>query len=141
MIKLETTTLLGGLTLAPVVAFLDQYVFDDWAFFSTLVVLVTVDTLLGVYKAWRLRQVSSTSFGKVFTKLLVYTAVLVATHAAAHLKAHGKPDLLLTWVDSLVYAAIVVREFISILEKAAALGVALPAWLLKRLKDFASRGE
>lgn len=133
--------LLGANILAPVVVFINKYVFDDWHFVLSLIVLVGVDTALGVYKAWRLNCVSSASFGKIFNKLAAYCAVLIATHAAAHLQANGKAVSLLTWLDGLVYAAIVVREFISILEKAGALGVAVPGWLLKRLRDFDAEGK
>lgn len=131
----------GGLLLGPVIVFINRYVFDDWAFFVTLMILVITDTGLGLYKAWRLKKVASNKFAKVFTKVLVYFALLVATHAAAHLKVNGKPDVLLTWLDGVVYAGIVVRELLSIVEKAGALGVIMPAFLMKRLRDFDDAGK
>lgn len=126
---------------AVLVKIINEYVFDDWQFVITMAVIIMVDTLLGVYKAWRNKQVSSALFSKVFKKMLVYMAILIATHAATHLQANGKQVSLLTWVDSLVYAAIVVREFISILEKAAALGVILPGGILKHLRNFGENSK
>ena len=130
-----------GLLLGPVIVFINRYVFDDWAFFIMLCVLVCVDTVLGIYKAWRLKTVASNIFAKVFTKVLVYFAMCIATHAAAHLKVNGNPDVLLTWIDGVVYAGIVFRELLSIVEKAGALGVIMPAFLLKRLRDFDDTGK
>lgn len=127
--------------LAVLVKLINEYVFDDWQFVCTLAVVITVDTLLGIYKAWRNKQVSSSRFSKLFNKILVYMAILIATHAAVHLQANGKPVLLLSWLDSLVYAGILVRELMSIIEKAGALGVMLPTWLLKRLQDFDENGK
>lgn len=139
--KIDLHALAAGLFASPVVMFLSEYVFDDAAFLITLTVLVSVDTALGVLKGYRKRNLSSTSFSKVFTKLLVYFALLIAAHAAAHLKVHGKPDVFLAWVDSVIYAGVVFRELLSIVEKAGALGVILPPWVLNKFRDFDDDGK
>lgn len=126
-----------GWVLSPVVWFVNRYLFNDWEFFITLCVVVLVDTLLGVWCAWRASEVSSRGFGRIIQKLGFYFLFLVATHALAQHRVQGEVNSLLTWVDSWCYAILLVREFLSILEKSAKLGLFHPpAWLLKRLAVF-----
>lgn len=140
-VNIDSLSAAGGLVGAPLIVFVERYVFDDWYFAAMLALIIAFDTGLGVYNAWQRKQVSSKAFGRLFKKLLIYVGLLVCTHAAAHLEANGKPVTLLSWLDGAVYAAFLVREFLSILEKAGALGVAVPAWLLKRLRDFDENGK
>lgn len=140
-VNIDTLSVGGGVVLGPVIVFVEKYIYEDWSFGGMLMIVVGIDTMLGYYKAHRLNDVSSSSWAKLFTKVMVYFALLVCAHTAAKMKVHGKPDILLTWVDSVIYAAIFMREFLSIVEKAGALGVALPKWLLKRLRDFDENGK
>ncbi len=125
----------------PCVEFLNIYVYDDWQFFISLCIVIGIDTVLGVWQRWRSRTLSSRGFGRVFAKVGFYSLFLIATHILATHKVRGQLNTLLTWVDSACYSLVLVREFLSILEHSAALGIFTPpAWLLQRLQQFAEQG-
>ena len=85
-----------------------------------MIVLVVIDTILGILVSIKAKKLSSEGYSMVFIKLIVYSLLLLATHAASRYKIHGSPSLL-SWVDSFVYASIAAREFLPILENAASL--------------------
>lgn len=129
--------MLAGWTLAPLVHFIERYVFDDWAFVMSLAVVVGVDTLLGIWLGWQQRRLSSRGFGRIFQKVAVYLLFLIAVHAAAHHTVDGKANTLLTWLDAVAYSTILARELLSIVEKTALLGLFHPPkGLVRRLEQL-----
>ncbi len=131
-----------GWSLAPLVQFVRQYVFDDFAFLLTLALVIGVDTVLGVWRALVQRRLSSAAFGRLFQKVAFYALFLIAVHAIARHTVNGQPNALLAWLDSVAYSLILVRELLSLLENSAALGLfAPPAWLVSRLEQFAATGR
>lgn len=142
MLEPKTWPLLPGWMLAPLVAFFERYVFADWAFIVNLAVIVAVDTVLGVLLAVRRRELSSEGFSRVLLKLVVYMLLLIATHTVTTYKVRDEVDSLLVWVDSMVYATIMVRELLSIFEKTSLLGIfSPPRWLLRHLDRFDESGN
>lgn len=124
------------------VQFVNTYVFADWHFVITLMVIIGADTALGLYVAYKHKHISSKGFAKMFNKVIVYMMFLICTHVATHISAQGKEVSLLSWMDSAIYSAIVVREILSIFEKCALINPTLiPVWILKRLKYFDDTGN
>lgn len=133
-----TLSLWLGWSFAPLLLYLKEHMFHDEDFIFSLFVVIGVDTLLGVWKAWARKEISSSGFGQVITKLLVYLLVLIAVWQITR----GSTNMLMGWIESAVYGMIMARELLSILENAAALGVlAPPKWLLQRLKQFDDNGQ
>jgi phage-related holin len=129
--------LVGG-ALAPLLDLLNRYVFSDWEFFISLCVVIGVDTVLGFWRALRDRRLSSRGFAHIFKKVGFYFLFLAATQAVAGHKVQGAQNDLLRWVDGVCYSIILVREFLSILEHSAAIGIfSAPHWLLQRLHKLA----
>lgn len=127
-----------GLALAPVVAFVEKYLFNDWQFLSFLVIIVALDTALSLIKHWRANSLSSTGFAKLFTKMIVYMSLLILTHLMTHYTVQGQPQTWLSWIDYGMYGSIMVREAISILENLAFISPDLvPKWIIKRLYKIA----
>jgi phage-related holin len=123
-----------GWMLAPVIQFVEQYVFDDWGFAASLMTVVAVDTLLGVWLQYRKGGISSAGFARLFQKVAVYGLFLVAVHAAATHAVRGQTNTLLGWLDAVAYASMLARELLSIVEKTARLGLYKPpAGLVRRL--------
>ena len=136
----EFGTFSGVLSL--LIMFIDKYVFNDWEFIFTLMVLIILDTLLGFYIAFKRREVSSDRFAKLFTKIIVYMVMLICSHAATTIKANGTDIMLLAWLDSVIYSGIVVREMLSLFEKCAIIQPNLvPQWIIKRLKQYNETGN
>src|SRR5574343_1730459 len=52
--------------------YMSEFVFNDFRFAAFLAILVMLDTVTGVWKAIKLKKVSSKGFGSVITKVLVY---------------------------------------------------------------------
>jgi toxin secretion/phage lysis holin len=128
--------------LSVVVGFVDKYVFSDWEFIFTLVVLIVLDTVLGFYLAWKRKEVSSDGFAKLFKKLIVYIVLLICSHTAATVKANGSEIIMLNWLDSVIYSGIIVREILSLFEKCAVIQPNLvPQWILERLRNYNEKGE
>lgn len=129
--------IIEGWFFAPVVYFVDKYLLSDWQFVMNLIVIVLIDTILGFIVAYKNKTISSRKFGKVLTKLLVYICLLSATHNVSHYTVHGEYNQLFQWLDSVVYATIMVRELLSVFEKTTLLGIFKPpAWLLEKFDIY-----
>lgn len=134
--------MLAGWSVTPIIEFLAQYIFSDWHFVFTMVVLVSIDLILGVMVASRRGNISSEKFSKTITKVLIYMLLLIATHIVSSFKVNGEINSIFSWLDSLVYSTIMVREFLSIVEKTAILGVfKLPNFIKEKLEIYGADGE
>lgn len=129
--------LLSGWLVAPIVQFVDRYVFNDWPFLISLAVVVSCDTLLGLWLSVRQRRLSSRGFGRLFQKVAAYGLFLVAVHAAATHTVAGQVNTLLGWLDAVAYSSVLARELLSIVEKTARLGLfSPPKALIERLEQL-----
>lgn len=128
--------------LANLVTYANTFIFKDWVFIWHLCVVIFLDTVLGVLVALKNKKFSSWGFGKVFTKISIYFVVLIATHNAGNFFTSSGVEFLVTIFDSTVYAAIMVREYLSLIEKMPALGIwNPPKWLFKRMQVWYETGE
>jgi phage-related holin len=131
-----------SLAIAPFVGFVETYLFSDWQFLRFLGVLIALDTGLGMAMSWRTRRISSNRFARLFQKSIVYLTLLVLVHVLCHFTVEGQRNQLFDWFSSFVYAAIMVREGISILEHLASLNPKLlPPWILQRLLELDKHGN
>jgi toxin secretion/phage lysis holin len=124
-----------------IVKTVETYVFSDWQFLKFLLVLISVDTLLGLVLSFKNHRLSSLEFSRLFTKMLVYLGFLVLTHILCHFTVEGRPNTLFGWFSTMAYSAIVVRESLSIFEHFREINPNLvPKWLVNRLKAFDANG-
>jgi toxin secretion/phage lysis holin len=130
---------LMGWGIAPFISFVNKYIFSDWQFAVFLVVICGVDTLLGAYKAIKLKEFSSKGFEMVFKKIIIYTCTLITVHVLVHFSIGNKAASVFAWFDYVIFSAIMVREAISIFENIAIIDPdAFPKSILKYLKQFDS---
>jgi toxin secretion/phage lysis holin len=128
-----------GWTLAPIIHFIEKYVFSDWEYLKFLFVITSADTALGFVKAIKLHQLSSRGFSMIFTKFTMYACALIATHVLVHFSVANKTYVVFSWFDTVIFSAIVVREAISIFENIALIEPNLfPSSILKYLHQFDS---
>ena len=128
--------------LKTVLDIVNVYLFSDWEFMISLLIITHIDTVLGVWLAVRNQQVSSRGFAGYFHKHIIYALFLIMCHVLTHLKIDGKEVAFFNWVNNMFYIAILVREAISILEKVGAIKPNLiPSWVLAYLKRFDSTGR
>ena len=108
----------------------DWFFHPNHAIVEVVSVLVLLDTVTGLLKAYRQHTISSSGFFRFALKLAVYL-VLLATAALLD-KVIQIP--LMSDSVTLMAAFLSVTEAISIMENIGALGFAIPAYLLKILK-------
>lgn len=137
-----TVPIIASIFTLPISEFFSRYIFDDWQFLIFLVLLISLDTLTGVIKAWKLKVVSSDGFVGVMLKTFVYAVFVIVLHIMESFSDKEAVQTAFNWVGTLGYSAVIVRESISIIEN---LGViyptAIPTWILARLKRFDSTGK
>lgn len=122
-------------------AILKDINFQDWAFVRAIFILAVIDTILALAYHIQKGSVSSKGWGKAGIKLLVYMLLIAATHFVTNTMIDGAKNPITEWINNVVYSFMLVREFISILEKAGMLGVVVPAWILARLNGFTQEGK
>lgn len=131
-----------SISLTPFINILETYFFADWHFLQFMAVMIAGDTILGFLVAFRKNQISSKGFAKFFWKIIAYMSVLILTHVLTSYQVHGNSNIFFLWFDDMSYAAIMVRESISIMENIGFIyPQAVPKWLLKRLKEFDLTGK
>jgi len=124
--------------------FISKYIFDEWQFLISLVILMVADTVLGFTAAWIHHEVSSKGVGMIFRKVFVYFWILITLHVMTYFIIHNEdaPTKIFAWVTMPFYVAMVLREGISIFENAGKIdSKIIPTVILKRLKKFDEKGE
>ncbi len=69
--------LLIAISWSSMAAFFNTYVFDDWSFLIYLVIMIFIDTVLGIWKAWKYHVLSSSRFGGMIIKSVLYAFFLI----------------------------------------------------------------
>ena len=139
---LNKSYILLSISVSFIIQIFEKYFFNDWQFLGFLVVLMSIDTITGFIKYWKLKQISSKGFSALFIKFLLYSSVLITGHVLTQFQINGNQNIIFSWIDDLIYSAIVVREAISIFENIAIINPELfPQWILKRLKAFDESGN
>lgn len=140
-VKLKSPVIIG-IAWSSIASLFNTYIFDDWSFLVYLVILIVLDTILGVWKAFKHGVISSSRFGGLVIKSVLYACFLVVVHNLTNFSQNEITKSIFLWVEELCYAALLVREAISIIENIGAIKPdLLPKWILKRLKSFDEKGQ
>lgn len=112
----------------------EKYIFADWEFLTFLFILIVIDTSLGLWKAYNKGEICSKGFSLLFRKLIAYCMVLILTHIVTHYTVEGYQNEVMNWFDNFVFASLIIRESISILENIAIIYPnIIPNSILKKL--------
>ena len=134
--------MLAAVITMPITELFSRFIFSDWEFLTFLVILVALDTLTGVVKAWKFARISSAGFTGVILKTFVYAVFVIVLHVLESFSEKEFVKTAFDWIGTLGYSAVIVRESISIIEN---LGViyptAIPKWILAKLKSFDDTGK
>lgn len=131
-----------GLIAAPILIFVERYIFSDWPFLIFLSVLVVLDTLLGVGFAVRKGNISTGKLAGILVKLVVYGSVLVVGHVIENVEVSGNKIPGGVIFKMTVYAAVVIVEGISIFKNLGKINKNLvPKFILKRFEGFNETGD
>lgn len=132
--KLGDTVVVSAM-IGLVFSVFEKYLFADWHFLISLLIIVTLDTGLGIYNSIVEKKFSSRRFAPLLKKLAVYLTLCILAHQLIHLD-FGYANWLLSTLRYGVYMSMIVRETLSIFENAGKLGYGLPKRYLKYLEDF-----
>lgn len=113
--------------------FFGKFVFADWEFAGFLFTLVMVDTLLGTIRAIRNKDFDVKQFTEFVEKIILYSAGLAVGHVFSHYTVEGERILIFSFVRDSIYAALVIREAVSIL---AHLYARFPTAQLRKLLSY-----
>lgn len=144
--KHELNLLFIGSALSFLVQFINKFIWSDWQFACSLVVLIAIDTLTGTWVAIKNGVFNSKSMSSTVQKVAYYSVTLIVIHTISNITTHGVPNPILAFIvpylDATMYAYIVLREVVSIAENIGKLGFNIfPVWIMKRLKDFNEEGK
>lgn len=135
-------TLISSGLWATLSSFTNTYIFNDWSIVPFLIVIVGIDTITGIWKSILKHDFSSYSFGGFMTKVVLYSLFLIMVHVMTSFSKNDTiNNLLFDWAQQGAYAAIFIREALSIVENIGHIKPnLLPKWILKRLRDFDENG-
>lgn len=131
-----------GLIAAPILIFVERYIFSDWPFLIFLIVLIVLDTLLGFGYAFWKRSISPGKLAGILVKFVVYGSVLVVGHVLENFEVSGSPIPGGLYFKMTIYAAVVIVECISIFKNLGKINKKLvPKFILKRFEGFNETGD
>jgi phage-related holin len=137
--------ILTGISV-PILHFTDKYIFSDWEFAIFLFIMMMLDTFVGIWKHWIKKDISSEGFSHFFTKFIIYSITLILVHNMTNYTEVGETNGFFGWIDNIIYALLMAREALSILESMVAINAnLLPKWvrthLMRSLKEFDETGN
>lgn len=131
-----------ALFFAPIIVFIERYIFSDWEFLVFLVVFMVLDTGLGFGYAFWKRKISTGKLANILVKIVVYGSVLVVGHVIENFEVSGETIPGGVYFKMTIYTAVMIVEGISILRNLGKINKKfVPLFLLKRLEGFNETGD
>jgi phage-related holin len=124
----------------------NKYVLSDWNYVGYLITLIVLDTLTGLYAAWRTSWIVSFRLRAICEKIWYYFVALVVVHVVSAHQVDGEInkffELAVPMFKGFMYFALIFAEVLSIDENADKVGRAfLPKALRKKIKTIKETGE
>jgi phage-related holin len=117
--------------------FIETYIYADWQFLNFLLVLVVVNSVLGLYVQYHKRSLSKKLINLWLQKILIYSCYLILVHIISHFTIEGEKNQYFGWFNGIANSALIIRESIYILENMGTIRSGLiPQWMLKKLKKY-----
>jgi len=95
--------------------------------YEVLFILVILDTITGVMKGFKHKNLNSRKFRDTAHKIILYSILIISAHQLVRLTP------MLQWFEDFVVVYLAVTEVLSIIENAHVLGVVLPEWVSEKL--------
>jgi phage-related holin len=109
---------IAAITLAPIIAFIERHIFDDWTYLPSLMILVLIDFSTGVAAAWKYGEaITSKGWRNTVIKIVQYSSFLIVTHVIVNLEINGeKITLPVEWITEGAYIFLIAIEIKSVYE-------------------------
>ena len=133
---------LVSIPLSPLIGIVEKYLFADWEYLKFLIIFMIIDTLASWWYHFKKKDFSSKGFSQLFTKIIIYSLLLIIAHGFASYSIGGETIEAMKWFRTFICTALLVREAISIVEKFDKIkpGI-IPESITKRLKSFEDKGK
>lgn len=104
--------------LVAIQGFIAQYIFSEWNFAIAFIGVYILDTLSGIYVAWRKKEYSSTVLReKLFDKTVAYFTIILAYSMATKMVLSGSETNVIKFFDIPFYSIFITAELFSIIKK------------------------
>lgn len=131
-----------GKWFALILFFIERYIFSDWPFLIWLLVLIVLDTFLGLGNAFIRWEINPKKFGGILVKGVVYGSVLIFGHVFENVEISGNTIPGGVYLKMTLYVGVVVVEGISIIRNLGKINPSLvPKFILKRMEGFNETGD
>lgn len=131
-----------AIPLSTIFSVIEKYVFADWEFLKFLIVSMTIDTGTSWWYHIKQRTFSSKGFAQLFTKIIIYSILLIVAHIFGAYTVNGESFEQMKWFRTFICTALIVRESISIVENVNKIkpGI-IPEKIARYLKDYDETGK
>lgn len=137
-----TEKTLWAIFFAPVMIFVERYIFSDWNFLIFLAVFICLDTVLGLGYALYKWELSAKKAAGIFVKAIIYGPVLIIGHVFENFEVSGEPMEGGYYLKVIFYTGLLIVESISIVKNLGKINKNLvPLFILKRFEDFNETGD
>lgn len=131
-----------GKWFALVLFFVERYIFSDWSFLIWLLVLISVDTFLGLWSALKKKELSGKKFAGILVKGVVYGSIMIFGHVFENVEISGNTIPGGVYFKFLLYVGVLVVEGLSIFKNLGKISKRLvPEFILKRMEGFNETGD
>lgn len=100
--------------------FIGKYIFNDYSFLKSLVIVMVLDLITGIAKVWKnegAQAITSKGLRDTIIKFIQYGAFLIAAHVLTHYQIGGvSRETDLEWVNKLAKEFIIIIEVKSVYE-------------------------
>lgn len=122
---------IAGATAATLVEIIGENIIA----YEILFILVLIDTVTGVMKGVKNRNLSSTGFKATTHKLILYFLLVISAHQLTRLQPSVE------WIEQFIVFFLAATEMLSIIENCHVLGIVIPDWVSEKLKDYLKRDK
>ena len=131
-----------AIPISAITGVIEKYLFADWDFLWFLIIFMTIDTLTSWWYHIKNKSFSSKGFARLFTKIIIYSILLILAHGFAAHTVNGETIEPLKWFRTFICTALMVREGLSIIENLNKImpGI-IPPMITKYLNDFDEHGK
>jgi len=123
-------------------AFFTQHVFGDAQFGIAMLLLISIDTILGAWKYWKLNEFELKSFFTgTMEKVILYALFVSAFWIVTQIKTNTG-DNPLFWADWIGYSWIAGKEIVSIVRNADVVKPGwVPSWIIEKINTLDQTGK
>jgi len=127
-------------SLAPIIIWIERYVFSDWSYLPSLMILIGIDFATGVTAAWKHNEaITSKGWRNTIVKIVQYASFLIVTHIIVNFELNGeKVQLPIAWITEGAYVFLIAIEVKSVYENLTRINSNLDFLkpIIKKLEEY-----